>query len=75
MARYRLLEIKDKLINEGAPFWRVEKKVLGLFWTEYFEEHSEWGATFYKREEADIWYNYHAYPPSRRDIKVIAQNK
>ena len=74
MARYRLLEIKDRLINKGEPFWRVEKKVFGLIWTEYFEEHSEHGATFYDREIADLWYNYHVYPPSRVVTKIIAQN-
>ena len=75
MARYRLLEIKDTLIHNGDPFWRIEKHVLGLWWTEYFEEHSEWGATFYKRDEADKWYKYHTDPPSRIQVKVIAQNQ
>jgi hypothetical protein len=75
MAKYRLLEIKDKLINNGEPFWRIEKQIFfGLIWTEYFEEHSSDGATFYERDKADVWYNYHAYPKSRCEIKIIAQN-
>jgi hypothetical protein len=75
MARYRLIEIKDKLINDGKPFWRVEKKLFGLWWNHHFEEHEHDGATFYKRKEADIWYEYHTNPPSRIKIKVLAQNK
>lgn len=75
MARYRLLEIKDTLINKGDPFWRIEKHILGLWWTEYFEEHSEWGATFYNRDEVDKWYNYHTDPSTRIQVKVIAQNQ
>jgi hypothetical protein len=75
MSRYRLLEITDKLINGGKPFWRVEKHILGLWWSEYFEEHSEWGATFYKKDEAMTWYEYHCDSTSRTNVKVIAQNK
>ena len=74
MATYRLIEVKDKLINDGKPFWRVEKLVLGLWWSEYFEEHSECGATFYKRDEADTWYNYHVDRKTRIETKIIAQN-
>jgi hypothetical protein len=73
MATYRLIEIKDKFINEGKPFWKIEKLILGLWWTEYFEEHSEWGATFYERKNADIWYNYHIDKKSRTEIKTIEQ--
>jgi hypothetical protein len=75
MAKYRLIEIKDKLINEGKPFWQVEKHIFNLWWSKYFEEHSEYGATFYNRNEADSWYNYHIDSSSRFNIKIIAQNK
>lgn len=75
LGRYRMIEVRDKLINNGNPFWRVEKHVLGLWWTEYFEEHSENGATYYKKEEAEKWYNYHCDNSSRIEIKVIAQNR
>ena len=75
MSRYRLLEITDKLINQGSPFWRVEKHILGLWWSEYFEEHDTWGATFYKKEEAMAWYEYHIDTSSRITKKIIAQNK
>jgi hypothetical protein len=74
MSRYRLLEIRDKLINNGNPFYRIEKKNWFGFWTEYFEEHTENGCTFYNREEADVWYNYHINPESRIKTKIIAQN-
>jgi hypothetical protein len=74
MAKYRVLEIKDKLINNGKPFWRVEKKILGLFWSEYFEEHSEWGATFYEKDKAMVWYQYHLDANSRTRVKCIAEN-
>ena len=75
MARYRVLEIRDKLIYNGRPYWVVEKKILGLWWTQYFEEHSEWGATYYEKEKAMTWYEYHCDNDSRADVKVIAQNK
>ena len=75
MARYRLLEITDKLISEGKPFWRVEKHILGLWWSEYFEEHSECGATYYERDKAMTWYDYHIDTSSRITKRVIAQNK
>lgn len=74
MARYRLLEIKDTLINDGEPFWRVEKKNWFGYWTEYFEEHSDGGATFYDKQVAEKWYNYHIQPAKRYSTKVIAQN-
>lgn len=75
MGRYRLIQITDKLSNDGKPYWRIEKHILGLWWSEFFEEHSQWGATYYDREEADKWYEYHTNPPSRIQIKIIAQNK
>jgi hypothetical protein len=76
MARYRLIEIRDKLINpDGKPFWKVEKHLFNLFWTEYFGVHSYEGATFYDKEEAETWYNYYVNKKSVREIKVIAQNK
>lgn len=74
MARYRLLEITDTLIGDGKPFWCIEKHILGLWWSEYFEEHSEHGATFTDKEIAMKWYEHHAYQ-HRRDVKIIAQNK
>jgi hypothetical protein len=75
MGTYRVIEIKDTLINDRAPFWRIEKKILGLWWTQYFEEHSEWGATFYERDKAMKWYAYHCNKNNRTIEKVIAQNK
>jgi hypothetical protein len=75
MGTYRVLEIKDTLINDRAPFWKIEKKILGLWWTEYFEEHSEWGATYYEKEKAMKWYDYHCNRKNRLTEKVIAQNK
>ena len=72
MAQYRVIEINDKLISTG-PYWRVEKKIFGLWWSSYFEEHTEWGATFYSREAAMRWWEYHTDKSSRWDIKVIAQ--
>lgn len=75
MASYRLLEITDKLINGDKPFWRIEKRILGLWWSEYFEEHCEWGATFYEKDKAITWYDYHLNPKSRIKTKIIAQIK
>jgi hypothetical protein len=74
LAKYRLIEISDKLINNGAPFWRIEKSIFGLFWSEYFEQHSRSGATFYNREHAETWYNYHLDKSSRIKIKVISKS-
>jgi len=73
MAQYRLLEISDTLISDGKPYWRVEKKIFGLWWSYYFEEHTEWGATFYNKDEAMKWWEYHIDKDSRWNIKVIAQ--
>lgn len=50
---YRLLELEDKLINNSKPYWRIEKKNIFDFWYEYFEEHSEYGATYYNKKEAE----------------------
>jgi len=76
MPKYRLLEITDKLVNGGKLYWRIEKKILGLWWTDYFEEHSQWsgGATYYDKEEAMKWYEYHCDKKSRFTTKIIAQN-
>lgn len=71
MAKYRLLEIKDPLISNGEPHWRIERKILGLFWSEYFG-FSEWGNTFYRRDEADKWWKYYTKEDAP-DIKIIAQ--
>ena len=75
MAAYRVLEIRDKLINKGNPYWKVEKKILGLWWSEYFGVHSENGATFYDRDTAIDWYEYHCDESTRERVKVIAQNR
>jgi hypothetical protein len=75
MARYRLLEIRDKFINDGEPYWVVEKHILGLWWSSYFEEHNEWSATYYNKDEAMKWYEYHIDKESRVQVKIIAQNK
>lgn len=74
MAKYRLLEITDNLINKGKPFWILEKKIFGLWWSDHFEEHSEFGNTFYDYDEAIKWYEYHVDPPSRRTVEIIAHN-
>lgn len=74
MAKYRLLEISDNLINDGKPYWVLEKKIWGLWWSEYFEEHSEYGNIFFKYGDAVKWYNYHTDPPSRTKIKVLLNN-
>jgi hypothetical protein len=74
MAKYRVLEISDKLINGGKPRWRVEKLRWGLWWDQYFEEHSEDGATFYSKEEALRWYEYHCDNSSRYEIKIISES-
>lgn len=73
MSRYRLVEIKDKLINDGKPYWKIEKKIF-IWWTSYFEEHSEWSATYYDLEEANKWYKYHVYG-ERIEEKIISDNK
>ena len=76
MAQYRVLEIRDKLINNGEPYYVVQKRKLALFthyWTEYFEEHSEYGATYYDRDKAMIWWEYHCDKASRIQTTVIAQ--
>ena len=73
MARYRILEIKDKLINQGVPYYVVQKHKLGLWWSQYFEEHSEEGAIYYNRDEAIVWWEYHCDKASRIQTKVIAQ--
>ena len=72
MAQYRLLEIE---FSSGEKIWRIEKKILGLWWSEYFTDSSEWGSTYYDRKNALDAYNYYAYPEKRQTIKVIAQNK
>ena len=72
MAQYRLLEIT---YADGERIWRVEKKILGLWWSQYFGSSSEWGSTYYDKGKAFDAYNYHAYPEKRRTIKVLAQNK
>jgi|688.fasta_scaffold1642019_2 hypothetical protein len=74
MAKYRVIEMSDSLVNEGKLFWRVEKLCYGIWWDHYFEEHSEDGAQFYDREEALKWWKYHCEKKSQIDIKVIAQN-
>ena len=71
MAQYRLLEIT---YSSGESIWRVEKKILGLWWSEYFGDSTEWGSTYYDKEKALAAYNYYAYPNSRYKIKIIAQN-
>ena len=59
MARYRVLEVRDKLISKGKPYYVVQKHKLGLWWSEYFEEHTEHGATYWDKDEAITWWEYH----------------
>ena len=70
---YRLLEIEDKCTNDGKPFWKVQKCNIFGYWTDYFENHSENGATFYSQSVAESWYNYHIDKRSKVKIKVLAQ--
>lgn len=70
---YRLLEIEDKCTNDGKPFWKVQKCNIFGYWTDYFEEHSENGATYYNKEEAESWYNYHIDKRNKVKLKVLAQ--
>jgi len=74
MAKYRLLQVEDSFINNGKPFYKVQKKILGLWWSEYFEEHYEHSATFYDIEEANKWYDYHLDKSSRTKNTVLKQN-
>jgi len=72
--QYRLLEIKDTLINHGKPFWRIERRgflFFQFYWTEYFEEHSMDSATYYDKDEALRWLEYHKNPASRVKITEI----
>jgi hypothetical protein len=70
---YRLIEVEDKWTNDGKPFWKVQKCNIFGYWTDYFEEHSENGATYYNKEEAENWYNYHIDKRSKVKLKVLAQ--
>ena len=72
MARYRVLEIRDKLISKGKPYYVVQKHKLGLWWSEYFEEHTEHGATYWDRDEAITWWQYHCDKESRIQTTEIA---
>lgn len=74
MARYRIVEITDTLINDGEPFWRLEKQNFFGFWTEYFEEHLDQGAAFYDYDEVVKWYEYHV-KGIRRTIMIIMDSK
>lgn len=73
MVQYRLLEIKDKLFEK--PYWKIQKKIFGLWWSEYFQEQSELGGIYYDKEEAVKWFEYYTDKNSRFDIKIIAQNQ
>lgn len=69
--KYRLLEVKDKLINNGKPYWVIQYKNIFGVWISNFGVHSEYGSIFYDKEEAEIWFNYHINKKSRITIKVI----
>lgn len=71
MAQYRLLEIRDTLINNGKPYWQIQKKWL-FWWSSFFSEHDLDSATYYSREEAERWFNYHAFG-IREEIKILQQ--
>jgi hypothetical protein len=71
MPQYRLIEIKDKLINNGDRFWKLEKRNWFGIWSEY--NISEHGATFYNYDDAVKNFESYAYPEKRITKKVIAQ--
>ena len=50
----------------------MQKRNIFGFWTQYFEEHWNNGATFYIKQEAEIWYNYHKDKTTRIKTKIIA---
>jgi hypothetical protein len=73
MAKYRLLEVYDRVLN--TTYWVIYKRVLLIFWTQYFDADSEDGATFYEKEKALIWYEHYTRQRDRFETTVIAQNK
>lgn len=75
MAKYRLIEVSDQLINRGRPFWRVQKYVFPFGWTEYFGCNDLDGSTYYDYQTALGWYNHYTDKSSRIQIKVLLQNK
>ena len=75
VAQYRLLEITNNLSSDKKPYWMIQKKILGLWWSEYFQECTEWGGIYYDKEEATRWYKYYTGLLPSLDIKIIAQNK
>jgi len=75
MAKYRLIEVSDLLINGGEPYWKVQKYIFLFGWTDYFGPHDLDGATFYNYETALTWYYYHIDKSSRIKTKVLLQNK
>jgi len=72
--KYRLLEKSDMLISNTQPYWVIEKRNIFGYWTSYFEEHSNKGAIFFNKQEAEIWYNYHKCKTTRMKTKIIAQH-
>lgn len=72
MAQYRLVEITDIFINDGEPYYEVQKRIWPFGWTTYFEEHRMDSATFYNKDNAIKWYNYHCDKSSRINKKVLA---
>ena len=75
MARYRLLEVTNNLGAGKEPYWMIQKKILGLWWSEYFQECTEWGGIYHDKEEALRWYRYFTGEVPALDIKIIAQNR
>jgi len=74
MARYRLLEVTSNLNVNREPYWMIQKKILGLWWSEYFQECTEWGATYYDKEQALRWYRYYTGEMPAQETKILAQN-
>jgi hypothetical protein len=72
MAQYRLIEISDPLISNGKPYWEVQKKILGLWWSKELTR-NEFGI-FFNKEDAIRCYDYYANG-ERISVKLLKQNK
>jgi hypothetical protein len=72
MAQYRLVEVIDPLIHSGKPYWEVQRKVLGLWWSQELSR-NEFGI-FFNKEDAIRCYEYYANG-EKISVKVLSQTK
>ena len=75
MKTFRLVEISDTTIKRGKVYWRIEKLILGLYWSSYFGAYWGSGCYFFNKDEAMGTYKDLCSGNNKTTRKILEQNQ